>query len=318
VHYHLNECLGIMLRNQDLNLLPIFDALIREQQLSRAAEKLSMSQPAVSNALKRLRLSFKDDLFVRTGRGLQPTQRALELHSMISPALGMIRQGFDDQDFEPMTFDRAIDISMNVAAEPIWLPSLMEELRAHAPNLVLQVHPAHLSDIPGRLKDGRLSYALEYLPLPPDHFDSKLVIQEDLMVICSATHPVLKDRITLQQFETLPQVSLVPRSSLIPQQNSRRGTPIEQILGRDLPPRNVLCHVSSFSAIPTIVAVTDLIAVVPGRLAQPLIDTGQLRSFDVPFPCPKLTIRLYWHKSRSSDPSHAWFIQQIENSAKNL
>ena len=92
-----------MLRNQDLNLLPIFDALMQEQQLSRAAERLCMSQPAVSNALKRLRISFRDDLFVRTRRGLKPTQRAVELHEAIAPVLESLSHTFDDQTFRVQT-----------------------------------------------------------------------------------------------------------------------------------------------------------------------------------------------------------------------
>jgi len=101
-----------MLRNQDLNLLPVFDALMQEEKLSRAAERLSMSQPAVSKALQRLRLSFKDELFVRTRRGLKPTPRAFELHRSLAPALETIRQSYDASPFEAEKVERVFNVSI--------------------------------------------------------------------------------------------------------------------------------------------------------------------------------------------------------------
>jgi DNA-binding transcriptional LysR family regulator len=161
-----------MLRNQDLNLLPIFDALVRERQLSRAAEALSMSQPAVSNALKRLRLSFKDDLFVRTRQGLVPTERALELHALIGPALNLVQRSFESELFDPLTSDRVINISMNTTMETLFLADFIKPLRQAAPQLRFRFFPDYLPEIPARLKDGRLNYAVEYIPLPEDKFDS--------------------------------------------------------------------------------------------------------------------------------------------------
>lgn len=305
-----------MLRNHDLNLLPVFDALMQEQHLSKAAERLNMSQPAVSNALKRLRQGFSEELFVRTGRGLKPTQRAHELHMMIAPALGMIRESLEDQVFSAANFSRTIDISMNHAVEHIWGSFLIQTARVEAPNLRWKMHPDYIGDIPARLKDGRLSYAVDYTAMPDDHFESQLLLSETLTLICATDHPVLGDEITLSQFESLPHVSLVRRSSTIRSQNSRRATPLEFLLGNAMPERNMALQMSSFVSIPEVVSKTDLIAVVPMRLAQPLWARGKLKCLKLPFEAPLTEVRLYWHKSRNNDPSHNWLLNLMTSTAQ--
>jgi len=307
-----------MLRNHDLNLLPIFDSLMQEKHLSKAAERLNMSQPAVSNALKRLRMAFADELFVRTGRGLKPTQRASELHALVAPALRQIRESFEDQDFSSTSFSRTIDISMNHAVEHVWGAVLMQEARNKAPNLKWKIHPDYLEDIPTRLKDGRLSYAVDYTPMPEDHFESLLLLRETLSLICANNHPCAHSGVTMEQFESLPQVSLVRRAGLIRYQNSRRATPLEFLLGSALPQRNIVVQMASFVSIPDIVAVTDLIAVVPSRLVRPLSKEGKLRCLNLPFDCPEIEVRLFWHKSRNDDPGHNWLSELLVSTAAGL
>ncbi len=307
-----------MLRNHDLNLLPIFDILMREQHLSKAAERLNMSQPAVSNALKRLRLGFDDELFVRTGRGLKPTQRAYDLHTQIAPALMQIRSSFEEQDFSAETFSRTIDVSMNHAVEHIWGPALMDQARSKAPNLKWKVHPDYLDDIPGRLKDGRLGYAVEYTSIPEEHYDSLLLLRESLTLICATDHPCALTGVSLEEFQTLAQVSLVRRSGMVRSQNSRRTTPLEFLLGNALPARNIALQMSSFVSIPPVVAATDLIAVVPTRLARPFVDAGELASHNLPFDYPEIEVRLYWHKSRNTDPGHEWLVELLAQSAATI
>ncbi|WP_281648181.1 LysR substrate-binding domain-containing protein [Parendozoicomonas sp. Alg238-R29] len=300
------------LRSLDLNLLPVFDALMREQHLSRASDQLAMSQPAVSNALKRLRQSFNDDLFVRTSRGLKPTPRAIEIHSAIQPALQMIQHGCMEQSFDPGTSDQTLNITMNAATEYLIAPLLMAWIRNESPNTTVKLHPDHLDDIPAQLKDGMLDYAIDYVSYAHDQFRSFVLGLEDLNIVCARNHKVLKGGITLEQFETLPQVTLVPRSNITANMSHRRGTPIEQLMGKDLPNRNLAMHVSSFVAIPDIVASTDLIAIVPSRLAQQPRYKDTIQCLPVPFEYPKVEIRLLWHKSRNNDASHHWFMERVQ------
>lgn len=304
-----------MLRNHDLNLLPIFDVLMREQHLSRAAQRLNMSQPAVSNALKRLRLGYQDDLFVRTGRGLKPTQRALELHQRIAPALIGIRDSFEDRDAEPQNFARTIHISMNHAAEYLWGATLLKAVRQVAPKLRWKIHPDTLPDIPAQMKEGSLTYALDYSPLPERDFGSMVLAREPLTLICAADHPTIGETVSLEAFETLPQVSLMRRSEWARSQNGRRHTPLEFLMGEALPRRNIEAQVSSFLSIPSIVAQTDMIAVVPQRIAEPLVAEGALRSLDLPFPCPNVEMQFLWHRSLDDDPVHVWLLRLLSDLA---
>ena len=308
------------LRALDLNLLPVFDALMREQHLSRAAEHLAMSQPAVSNALKRLRHTFNDDLFVRTAQGLKPTPRAQELQQAIQPALRLIQAGCMESNFDPLNSQQTLHISLNSAAEYLIAPSIHTWLQAEAPNMTVQLQPDYLDDIPARLKEGRLDFAIDYIGFGDSQFHSTKLTEEDLVVICRAEHPQLNGHITLEQFQILPQVSLIPRSSLAHKQSHLRGTPIEQLMGKDLPHRNLTMHVSSFVSIPHIIAQSDLIAVVPKQIAQQfnLAHTSNpqhahLQCLALPFNYPQVGIQLLWHKSREHDMAHKWARECMKN-----
>jgi DNA-binding transcriptional LysR family regulator len=307
-----------MLRNHDLNLLPVFAMLMQEMHLSRAAERLNMSQPAVSNALKRLRHEIGDELFVRTGRGLSPTQRALELYNRIGPALSLVRDGFEEQPDFDATYSRTIEISMNHALEHIWSSVLMKEARSRAPATTWKIHGDNSDDIPARLKDGRLSFAVEYTQLPEDQFSSIDLLKEGLTLICAKDHPVVQGAVSLEQFASLPHVSLIRRFGLVREQNSRRATPLEYLLGSSMPEREIALQMSSFVSIPEVVAATDLIAVVPVRIAAPFVCRGKLQALSLPFEAPEIQIRLYWHKSRDTDLGHMWVVDILKDAAKAL
>lgn len=307
----------LTLRNLDLNLLPIFETLMREQHLTRAAEQLAMSQPAVSNALKRLRSSFNDELFVRTARGLIPTSRAYELQQAIQPALQMIQGGCIATEFDPQSSKKAFSISMNAATEYLISPYLYQWLQNTAPNMRLQLQPDHLEDIPSLLKDGRLDFSLDYVGFNDGQIHDEVIAKEDLIIICAQDHKEIQGNISLQQFELLPQASLVPRSSLTHKQSQLRGTPIEQLMGSDLPNRNITLNVSSFVAIPNIVANSELIAIVPKRIAQQYNQSqpNTLQCLAIPFNYPQVEMKLLWHKSRNSDPAHQWFKEGMSHLA---
>lgn len=305
------------LRSLDLNLLPVFDALMKEQHLSRAATQLSMSQPAVSNALKRLRQSLGDELFVRTAHGLTPTPRAHSVYASVQPALQMIRQGCSEQDFDPASAQTALKLSMNSAVEFLIAPLLTSWLRQSAPDISLSIHPDHIEDIPAQLKDGKLDFAIDYVSYG-EHFRHSVLSEETLSVICAEQHPHLNGHISPEQFSSLPQVSLIPRPDQAQKQNRFRGTPIEHLMGDQMPARNLTTQVFSFVAIPGIVAATDQIAVVPTRMAGIFRESLPLQTLPLPFSYPPVEIQLIWHKSRHQDQAHQWFRDGIMQIAEKL
>ncbi|MCH2040418.1 MAG: LysR substrate-binding domain-containing protein [Saccharospirillaceae bacterium] len=287
------------LRNLDLNLLPVFTALVEEQHLSRAAERLHMSQPAVSNALKRLRQRMDDELFVRTSRGLKPTPRAIALYNKVRDGLQLIEQGWQQQkSFQPATSEQTFIISTNPAVEYLATPWLMKLLRQQAPNVRLRFEPDHLSDIPQRLQDGRVDIAIDFIDYHHRGLISEELQLEDLVVIAAKDHPDFSPELTLEQFERLSHVTVSPRN--------QQGTPIEQLMGHQKLQRDVRLHVTSFVSIPQIVAQTDLIAVVPVRLMHEDHIQPLLQSAPLPFEYPQVPLKLIWHQSREQDQAHQW------------
>jgi len=145
--------MSLNLRTIDLNLLPVFDALMVERNLTKAAERLHMSQPAASNALKRLRVAFNDELFVRTAKGLSPTREALRLHEPVQQALGLLQVGLTAPDFDIRGVEHHFQIAMNHALEFMFAPMLAGWLRQLAPNVHLALHPDHTPNIAEQLRD---------------------------------------------------------------------------------------------------------------------------------------------------------------------
>lgn len=311
---------AINLRSVDLNLLPIFTALMREQHLSHAANQLAMSQPAVSNALKRLRLSFADDLFVRTAHGLKPTPRAHEIYQHLQTALQQIQTAYSPASFDPLSSEKRLRVTMNAATEYLLAPLLINWLRQTAPNMQLQLYPDHLADIPQQLKSGQLDYALDYIAFEPTQFSQATLSHEPLVVIINKNSAVkngIAAQLSLQQFEQLPQITLVARTSPNQTALQRSGSPIEQLLGAAMPKRNIVMAVSSFVAIPDIIANSDLIAIVPQRLAKQSQNGAELLCLPLPFECPPVAMHLQWHKSRDKDPVHEWFLRGVNELLKD-
>lgn len=285
--------------NLDFNLLPVFRVLMEEQHLSRAAERLNLSQPAVSAALKRLRFHTDDALFVRTARGLKPTPRAIALYTKIRDGLELIEQGWQQlHQFDPCADQHHFLIATNPAVEFITTPQLMHHLRQEAPGVHLTFEADHQPDIVQRLQDGRTDLAIDFV----EHSHSGLVCeplhQETLVVIAAKNHPRLTQGLTASLFSDLDHVTIAPRN--------QHGTPIEQLLGHKNLKRNICLALTSFVAVPRVVANTDLIAVVPVRMIRTSGLENQLQSFPLPFSCPEVTLQLIWHESRNRDQAHEW------------
>lgn len=293
------------LRTLDLNLLPIFTVLMEEQHLTQAAERLHMSQPAVSNALKRLRERTDDELFVRTARGLKPTPRATALYNKVRDGLQLIEQGWQQQQrFEPATSKQHFVICTNPAVEYLATPWLMKLLRQQAPHIRLKFEPDHLNDIPQRLQDGRIDLAIDFVSYPHPGLINQPLHQEDLVVIAAKNNSAFNPPLTAEAFAQHNHVTVSPRN--------QQGTPIEQLMGHKNLRRNVSLHVTSFVSIPQIVAETDLIAVVPVRLINQPHLQGLFQTSPLPFEYPPAPLQLIWHQSRERDQAHQWLRETMQ------
>ena len=291
------------LRRFDLNLLLVFEALMQEQNLSRAAQRLHMSQPAVSNALARLRLQWDEPLFQRTARGMRPTPRAQQLYPTVREALQLLSQGLAPQPAFDGHQAHTFRLSMNDYAQACWLPTLLTQLRIHAPGVVLSVQPDDADTIPARLRSGELDLALDYLHYDDPQLSYAPLLDETLVVIARRGHPVFAGGLDVQGYQGSRHVTVLPRGG--------RGAPLEIVLGAAKVRRQVQLQVPHYLAIPALVASSDLLGTVPRRLAEQAQAVHQIDIAPLPVALPPIPVSMIWHRQQDAAPALHWLRQFI-------
>jgi len=299
------------LHQVDLNLLVVFDAIHREQNLTRAAEKLGLSQPAMSHALSRLRELFQDPLFARSGRQMAPTPFARSLIVPVREALmNLERSLFPNQHFDPSQSARRFVVGLRDALETVWLPHLMEELQGEAGQLSLVSTRVARAELETELISGALDLAIE-IPVPVSSAvrHQPVADTERLVVVARKGHPVIKG---LDLARYLAQTHVVVSSR-------RRGPALEDmVLRQSGARRRVTLRCQNYHAAFQVVKSTDLLLTLPERLAKAL-NTGfdnVLLAF--PTEAPALAIHMYWHSAMDNDPANAWLREQVLRLARSL
>lgn len=292
------------LRSLDLNLLTVFDALMQEQHLSRAAANLNMSQPAVSNALARMRVQFKDPLFVRTAQGMLPTAKAEQLYPPLRQALEGIKAAFDAKlGFEPASAQRQFRLSMNDYGEQIFMPELMPLLRLQAPNLSISIELETGETLRHRLQQGTLDLAFDYIAINDVDFIHEEVGKEELAVVASINNALISDQLSVEEYLQVPHLTLKNRD--------RIGTPLEIVLGKKRLNRRTVLEVPHMLAMPAIVSNSDLVCTIPKRLAEAQSTLWPLKIVPLPFHVPSIPVYMIWHKSYAEDLGHRWLREQV-------
>jgi DNA-binding transcriptional LysR family regulator len=289
------------LRHLDLNLLLVFDALMQEQNLSRAAVRLNLSQPAVSNALARLRSQLDEPLFIRTARGMQPTPRAHVLHGSVRQALRLLQEGLDPGgEFDPTAADQTFSLSMNDYAQARLLPALSRRLQNSAPKVRLAVRSDAADSLPAWLTTGLLDLAVDYLYFDDPDLCYQPLLEEQLVVI---DHPAFEPQLSLKAYEQGRHVALPDRGG--------RGSPLEIVLGSAKVQRHVQLFVPHYLSIPLIVAQSDLLGTVPRRLAEHFAALMPIRIAELPLMAPPVQVSLIWHRQQERVPGHRWLREEI-------
>lgn len=296
--------MNLNLRHLDLNLLRVFDALMQEQNLSRAAVRLCMSQPALSNALARLRSQLDEPLFVRTARGMLPTARAHALYVPVRQALRLLQEGLGQaREFDPQQADYRFNLAMSDAALLGLLPALQARLQEIAPRVVLAVQNDVADTLASRLAAGALDLALDYLYFDNPELCYQPILEETLVVIGRAGHPAFAGGLSQASYEAAQHVSIPPRAG--------RGSPLEIVLGSAKVRRQIGLLVPYYMAIPAIVAQTELLGTVPRRLAQHFAQIFPLQSAPLPLPMAPVQLSLIWHRQQQDAPGLSWLRRQI-------
>jgi DNA-binding transcriptional LysR family regulator len=294
----------IDLRRADLNLLVVFQALLAERHVGRAAKRLALTQSAASHALARLRVLFGDPLFVRHPKGIEPTARALALAPAIADILNRARLVLASPAFDPN-----IASSFTVATIDLTLPTiivpLIEHLRRVAPAIDLRVVPLVREDVVAAFDRQEIDMAILNFPDPPARIQRIPVLKDRYVGIARRGHPGLKGKsLTAKAYAALPHLLFSPRGD----PKGIVDEPLAQVSGQK---RRVVMTVPHILAAPMIVGRTDLVAVIAERIARLYLSELDLIQFDPPVKLPDFTISVLTSTARASDSALTWLQQQV-------
>jgi DNA-binding transcriptional LysR family regulator len=290
------------LRDIDLNLLVVFNQLLMDRRVSTTADKLGLSQPAVSNALKRLRVLLKDELFVRTARGMEPTPYALNLVEPMGYALDTLQNALNQRDsFDPVTSERTFTLGLTDIGEIYFMPTLMETLSRVAPRIkisTLRHNSGHLSE---DMASGNVDIAVGLLPGLTTGFFQRRLFKQRYVCLFRQGHPTAHNPISLAQFKSLAHVGVTSANT--------GHSEVDEWLTRKGIARHIQLHVPHFVAVGHILQSSDLIATVPERFAQKCAEPFQLETSPLPFKLPDIAINLFWHAKYNREPANMWLRQ---------
>ena len=292
------------LRRVDLNLLIVFETLMHERSVTRAAEKLFLGQPAISAALSRLRSLFDDPLFVRTGRSMEPTARASEIFALLSPALDSISTAVSRaSEFDPATSTAVFRIGLSDDVEFGLLPALLRRVRAEAPGVVIVVRRANYLLMPNLLASGEISVGVSYTVELPANAKRKTLRKSKPQLLRADSAP---GKLTLDEYCARPHALVSFAGDL----NGFIDEELEKV-GRK---RKVVLAVPQFNGLGTLLSGTDLVTIVPDYTAAALTATGGVRAEDVPegIPARSFELSMAWRGAQDNDPAERWLRSRIQ------
>lgn len=297
------------LRAVDLNLLVAFDALITERSVSRAADKLGVTQPAVSHALKRLRHLFKDELLSRGPEGMTPTGRALSLHPGIQSVLADIRSIVSTgYVFDPATTSRTFRLSMSDAMSVEVLPLIVRRMRREAPNIDLVINTSGPQESCQRIANDEIDLAIGVFPHIPNDLRSRKLYRDTLLCVADKRNKRLKNgRLDLQAYLDAPHVTVA--------RDRDSGVQVDEILDSMGVPRRIVVALPHYLSVLSLIRGTDLVAHTRRRLLSVFRMSSDLTVFPVPLSMkvPELEFLQVWHKRYEGDPGHRWLRDLVLN-----
>jgi DNA-binding transcriptional LysR family regulator len=290
------------LREIDLNLLVVFNQMLLDRSVSTSAEKLGLTQPAVSNALKRLRAALKDELFLRTSRGMEPTPYALHLAEPVIYALNALQSALTTRDtFDPLTSTRSFQLAMTDIGEMYFMPPLMVALSKVAPNVRINTVRPNAGNLKEDMESGTVDLALGLLPNLQTGFFQRRLFRHKYVCVFRNGHPSARSPMTLNQFTELDHVGVVAANT--------GHSEIDGLLQRAGIKRKMRLMLPHFIAVGHVLQTTDLIATLPERFAQRCEVPFGLVISPHPARLPDIAINLFWHAKFNRDLANMWLRQ---------
>lgn len=294
-------------RNADLNLLKVFEALMTEGNVTRAAHKLSLTQPTVSNALRRLRETFDDQLFVRHGAGVRPTRRAVELWTPLARSLHEIRTALEGESFDPSRSDAKFRLTMTDYVASIVAPRLLQRLAEEAPGMQCHTLPGTVVDFCPSLADGKADFAIGAYNdevQRPAFLRSRRLWSVDFACFMRRGHTFAGERkLTPKKFLAARHVDVSLTEEV--------GAVYDRLLRSRGLQRNLVATVSHYSAAYEVVRRSDLIAVLPWTQGLEVVRMDGLLRVAPPIAAPSRTIELFWHERLDASTPHQWLVNLL-------
>jgi DNA-binding transcriptional LysR family regulator len=291
------------LRNVDLNLLLVLDVLYRTRSTTRAAESLHLTQPSVSNALKRLRSVFDDVLFVKTPDGMQPTPRADGIAALIDEGFASLRLALRaGRKFDPASATRTFHLCVSDVGQAVFVPALVAHLRKVAPGIRIVTMDPPVDVAQQMMKMGHIDLALGmFAGLHADFHQQRLFLERYVALVRDG-HPRIGKKMSTEDFFAAEHVIYMPASGTHAQVQAK----IDALSPHRDGPRRVALQLAHSSGIERIVSSTDLVACVPSSLAKTLSGRGGVRAIELPFEVTLADIGQFWHERFQRDEGHQW------------
>jgi DNA-binding transcriptional LysR family regulator len=291
----------------DLNLFVAFDVIYAERNLTRASEVLNVTQPAVSNTLARLRMTFGDRLFVRTGNAMVPTPVAQSLIGPVRQALRQLRASVDQvRTFDPATSEKIFNFSIGDGAATILMPEIVTALRKEAPHIKVHCSQVDRREIASELASGNLDFALDIPELEKPDLNGVEILQDRYVCVLRQGHPFAKRAMTLADYLKLQHVMVSSR---------RRGRGlVDMALSRIGRQAHTTLRVMHFQPALHVVMGSDMAVTAPLSLAS----RYEVARKELPFDVPTLRTVLYWHRNADHDPANIWMRRQIIEASRHL
>lgn len=289
----------------DVGMIAALEVLLSERSVSKAARRVGLSQPAMSNALARMRVAFDDQLLVRGNSGMMLTPRAEILLRQLSEVMPQLVALGRAADFDPARTRTSFRIAMTDHAGMVLMPEVLRRLHSEAPHV-----QTHTSTISSRQSDAeaadseRFDLRLGWLKNLPAHWHQRQLLNEELVVIGSASNPALKRKLSVEAYLRLDHVALATSGPLF--QNLT-----DQALAVSGLNRNIVARTSHFAILPFIVSRSNLVAMFPKRLAEMFRDLADLRIVRSPYPFKDFNLSMAWHPRVHHDVEHRWLRQLV-------
>lgn len=295
------------LNRVDLNLFIVFEAIYREKNISKVAVLLNLTQPAVSNALSRLRQTFNDKLFIRSPKGMIPTPVADNIIGDVRKALTLLGDSVGTSiEFEPTLSNKTFKLGMNDLSESLILPNLMESIQCEAPNTFLTCYYLDRKKATEDLKSGALDLLIDAASYNVEELHQLSLGKLSYVLAMRPGHPLVSKQLKFEDYLTSEHIHV----------SSRRGGKGQmdialQALGYL---RNIKMRVQNYQVAAQVIQLTDLVWTVPKIFAK----AKGLTYLDLPFKVAPMPWNLYWHRSATEDPANIWMRQKIENVTNSI